>query len=77
MSKNALNYFTAQLRNGLASQGFMVLALHPGWIQTDMGGSQAPGNPMDTARGIMDLLEGKMEAQEAWMIDHKGDPMPF
>ncbi|MGZ7444030.1 SDR family NAD(P)-dependent oxidoreductase [Paenibacillus sp. TH7-28] len=78
LSKAALNFFSAGLRKELSPQGFAVYALHPGWIRTPMGGSEAPGDPADTAQNILDLIEGKIEADaEAWMIDREGKAMPF
>ena len=74
LSKSALNMFSAQLRRELAPQGIVVHALHPGWIRTDMGGEQAPGDSALSAAGIMDILERKTEA-EALFIDHQGVPM--
>lgn len=78
LSKAALNFFSAQLRKELSPQGFAVYALHPGWMRTPMGGSEAPGDPADTAGSILDLIEGKIAADaEAWMIDREGRAMPF
>ncbi|AOZ94082.1 SDR family oxidoreductase [Paenibacillus crassostreae] len=78
ISKNALTFFTAQLKKSLIPDGFSVFAVHPGWIQTSMGGEQAPGNPEDTACGILDMIERKIKLpDDTWMVDHKGQPMPF
>ncbi|WP_054028422.1 SDR family oxidoreductase [Bacillus sp. FJAT-28004] len=74
LSKSALNMFSAQLRSELAPQGFVVHALHPGWIKTDMGGEQAPGDATVAAAGIMNIVERKTEAK-ALFIDHNGAPM--
>ena len=78
ISKNALTFFSAQLKKALTPEGFNVISIHPGWIRTPMGGEQAPGDPEDTARGILDMIEGKVKLpDDAWMVDHKGQPMPF
>ncbi|WP_339157992.1 SDR family NAD(P)-dependent oxidoreductase [Paenibacillus sp. FSL W8-0186] len=78
LSKSALSFFSAQLRKELAPQGFAVYNVHPGWIRTPMGGEQAPGDPGDTAIGLLNLAERKVvPAQESWMITHKGEPMPY
>jgi NAD(P)-dependent dehydrogenase (short-subunit alcohol dehydrogenase family) len=74
LSKSALNMFSAQLRRELAPQGFVVHALHPGWIKTDMGGEKAPGDAGVAAAGIMDIVERKTQA-DALFIDHNGAPM--
>lgn len=74
LSKSALNMFSAQIRKELAPSGIIVHALHPGWIRTDMGGDQAPGDATVSAAGILDLAERKTEA-DALFIDHTGAPM--
>lgn len=78
LSKAALNMFTAQLRNLLERDGLLVLAVHPGWIRTDMGGGQAPGDAAESAKGILDLAERKRVPEAgAWFVDHSGKPMPL
>lgn len=76
LTKSALNMFSMQLRRELKPQGFVVQAVHPGWIRTDMGGEQAPGDAAEAAAGIIDLVERKTKAaDDALFIDHKGNPM--
>lgn len=54
-SKAALNMAVAA---GQASYpGVRMVCFHPGWVQTEMGGSQAPVLPADSARGLRTALE--------------------
>jgi NAD(P)-dependent dehydrogenase (short-subunit alcohol dehydrogenase family) len=55
-SKTALNMFSEQLSSFVKDQNIQVYAIHPGWIKTDMGGGNAPGNPAETAKGIFDII---------------------
>lgn len=49
-SKAALNAFTIQLAYELRDTAIKVNALHPGWVQTRMGGSQADLNEVEGSR---------------------------
>ena len=76
ISKAALNMFTVQLSRYVKDKHIAVYAVHPGWIKTDMGGENATGYPEESANGILDILEGKIEANsELGFIDFKGKEM--
>jgi len=76
MSKTALNMFTERLRYYLSDQGIQVYAVHPGWMKTDMGGDGAPTDPRDTACGILDIVERKIEiSSKIAFINFLGKPM--
>ncbi len=61
ISKAALNMFSEKLKKYLEGDGVQVLAIHPGWMKTDMGGENAPYDPKETAVMIIDLAERKKE----------------
>jgi NAD(P)-dependent dehydrogenase (short-subunit alcohol dehydrogenase family) len=42
VSKGALNALTATLAAEVAGSGILVNSMSPGWVQTDMGGEEAP-----------------------------------
>jgi NAD(P)-dependent dehydrogenase (short-subunit alcohol dehydrogenase family) len=56
-SKAALNMLTRALAFDLRSDGIAVLSVHPGWVRTDMGGSSAPVEPAESARGILQVAD--------------------
>jgi NAD(P)-dependent dehydrogenase (short-subunit alcohol dehydrogenase family) len=75
-SKTALNAFTVHLAHELRNTKIKVNSAHPGWVQTDMGGSAAP----------LDLSEGgKTSIQLATLPDegptggyfHMGKKVPW
>ncbi|SEO84362.1 SDR family oxidoreductase [Paenibacillus sp. OV219] len=76
ISKTALNMFTLQLHSYLKGRGVLVLSIHPGWMFTDMGGKQAPTDPRDSAHGIFDLIERRIETDSQWQfVDYRGQTM--
>jgi NAD(P)-dependent dehydrogenase (short-subunit alcohol dehydrogenase family) len=56
MSKAALNMASRILQNALKEEGIKVLALHPGWFSSDMGGAGAPITPLEAAEEVMKLV---------------------
>ncbi|WP_437609430.1 SDR family oxidoreductase [Erwinia sp. V71] len=55
-SKAALNMLARGLSLTTSKQGQTLLCVHPGWVQTDMGGAEAPLTVADSTAGIADQL---------------------
>jgi len=72
MSKAALNMQSKILQNYLGPRGFKVLAIHPGWMQTDMGGSSADIHPDKAAVGIFKLAAKSWEPDDPIYINYDG-----
>lgn len=53
LSKLALNGMTRMLADALKGTNILVNSVHPGWVQTDMGGAGAPLSPEEGARNVI------------------------
>jgi NAD(P)-dependent dehydrogenase (short-subunit alcohol dehydrogenase family) len=58
-----------------------VLAIHPGWVQTDMGGAQAPLTPSQSASSLRQTLSQVLEQRDqkhrGAFFNHDGNPLPW
>jgi NAD(P)-dependent dehydrogenase (short-subunit alcohol dehydrogenase family) len=77
MSKAAQNMGTVLLAKALAPRGIKVVALHPGWVKTDMGGTSANVEAADAARGLLAVVDGLAAGQSGAFLDWQGNPLPW
>jgi len=77
MSKAALNMQARLLQNYLGPQGFKVLAIHPGWMRTDMGGREADITPEQAAGGILCLALRHWQAGDPIYLDYQGHTLQW
>ncbi|MBJ6985479.1 SDR family oxidoreductase [Luteimonas sp. MC1750] len=77
MSKAAQNMATALLAHALADRGIAVVALHPGWVQTDMGGEQATETVDASAAGLLDVIDGLDAGDSGRFLDWRGAALPW
>jgi NAD(P)-dependent dehydrogenase (short-subunit alcohol dehydrogenase family) len=77
ISKAAQNMATALLAKALAARGIIVLALHPGWVQTDMGGSGATLAPAQSVQGLLRVVDGATLQSSGQFFDWRGNVLPW
>jgi NAD(P)-dependent dehydrogenase (short-subunit alcohol dehydrogenase family) len=54
-----------------------VVALHPGWVRTDMGGASAPLAVSQSASDLRKVLASLKEQHKGQFINHDGNPIPW
>ena len=76
-SKAALNMFTKTLAAELGPEGFTCIVLTPGWVQTDMGGPNAPLQPADSIAGMKAVLDKLTPADNGTFWSYNGSQVPW
>jgi NAD(P)-dependent dehydrogenase (short-subunit alcohol dehydrogenase family) len=76
-SKAALNMFTRSLANELRGDGFICIVVHPGWVQTDMGGANATLTVQQSVQGIRNVIENLATEDTGTFWNFDGTPLPW
>lgn len=74
-SKTALNMVTRSLANDCP--WLITVALHPGWVQTDMGGAQAPTSVEESISGLTHVIAGLRAEDSGQFRNFKGQTLPW
>jgi len=76
-TKSALNQVVKSLAEDLKSEGFIALALHPGWVRTDMGGPNGLIDTETSASGLLSVVEGATGEQSGLFLNYDGRPIEW
>lgn len=76
-SKAALNMANLLVANELKARGVLCVSIHPGWVQTDMGGPNAHLTPDTSASAILDTLGSVGMDAAGRLLRFDGTPMPW
>lgn len=76
-SKAAVNAVIKSASIDLEPHGINVVALHPGWVLTDMGGPNAEITAAQSADGLRRNMAGLTEADRGRFIDIDGTTIPW
>lgn len=76
-SKAALNMMTRAMANEVRPHGVVVTSVHPGHLQTDMGGPTAPDSPDDAADDLVELIDGLTLDKTGSFLNRTGASMPW
>jgi NAD(P)-dependent dehydrogenase (short-subunit alcohol dehydrogenase family) len=76
-SKAALNMFMRTLAAELNDEGFICIAMSPGWVQTDMGGPNAKLTPEESITGMRTVIDGLKPEHTGTFQSHDGTTLPW
>lgn len=77
MSKTALNMATKCLANELAGDGVTVVTMHPGWVQTDMGGANALIDTETSVSGLLSVIMKLTPEANGSFLEWNGNTIPW
>ena len=76
-SKTALNMAVKSLSLDLSGKGLITLLLHPGWVQTDMGGASAPIDAVTSVTGMRAVIDRAGAAESGRFFNCDGNELPW
>lgn len=74
-SKAALNGAMATLARELVDPMIHFYLFHPGWVATDMGGSEAPIKPVESVSQMRQQIENKTPEGGALFLNYNGSEL--
>jgi NAD(P)-dependent dehydrogenase (short-subunit alcohol dehydrogenase family) len=76
-SKTALNMVMMNAAHELRNHGITILLIHPGWVQTDMGGPSAPVTIEQSITGVRRIIDKATPAETGHFYDYTGRQLPW
>lgn len=76
-SKTAVNQVVKSLSIDLSGRQIAVISLHPGWVQTDMGGPNAEISLDESVSGLKSILQSAGLSQSGQFIEFNGNSIPW
>lgn len=76
-SKAALNSMINSFVAELEHPGLSVIAMHPGWVRTDMGSDQADIDVFTSTQGMLEQVKAYSGKPGLHFINYRGDPLTW
>jgi NAD(P)-dependent dehydrogenase (short-subunit alcohol dehydrogenase family) len=61
----------------LREQGIIAIAMHPGWVKTDMGGDDALLDSAQSIAGMIRVIDGLGPADSGRLLTYSGEELPW
>jgi NAD(P)-dependent dehydrogenase (short-subunit alcohol dehydrogenase family) len=77
ISKAGLNMAGVMMAHALNPVGVGVITASPGWVKTDMGGSEAPLSPEESVASLLTLVDALPGIPAGPFLNRNGEPIPW
>ncbi len=76
-SKAALNAVMKSLAADVRGKGISVAMLHPGWVKTDMGGTEAKIEAFESVAGMREVIDAMSAENTGRFVNYDGKDLPW
>ncbi|EHU4841197.1 SDR family oxidoreductase [Vibrio parahaemolyticus] len=76
-SKAALNQIIKSLACELSEVGVKTMAIHPGWVQTDMGGKDGKVTVEESVKGMLNVIDNLKLKHSGSFFVYDGTQLPW
>ena len=76
-SKTALNQVIKSLSIDFKDENFITVALHPGWVQTNMGGPNALIDTKTSVKGMIKVIDNLTPKNTGKFYNYDGSSIPW
>ena len=76
-SKTAVNIMTRSMAADLEDRGVIALAIHPGWVKTDMGSQAGAVEIPDSIAGMKDVISDFKAPRTGEFINYDNSPIQW
>jgi NAD(P)-dependent dehydrogenase (short-subunit alcohol dehydrogenase family) len=76
-SKTALNMLARLAAKDLEPDKIMMVNLHPGWVQTRMGGEGAAITTRQSVEGMLKVIDNLTPSMRGGLYDYQGEKIPW
>lgn len=76
-SKAALNQIIKSLACELSEVGVKTMAIHPGWVQTDMGGKDGKVTVEECVKGMLNVIDNLKLKHSGSFFVYDGTQLPW
>ena len=74
--ENGAELFTTAMKNEPRRRRLGLL-IHPGWVETDMGGPKAPLQTTESVAGILARIDEQNLDESGRFVDYAGHTLPW